>query len=138
MDIAQRHCLHLLLPLCPELWVLVQGGGAPAVHRRVHVVVHHKEGSRDVWVGGHEGQALQLRVVGAPGPREAGCIPLTLVEGGHVGHQGEDVAVLAGAHVRWVEVTSVGNAAHVQVRHDLMEPGCHMITGTRSINGNNV
>ena len=56
------------------------------MHSSVDKVVDHHEGSGDLGVGGHKGEALQLSVFWAPGARKARAVSLTLIEGGDLGH----------------------------------------------------
>ena len=52
----------------------------------VDKVVDHHEGGRYLGVGGHEGEALKLSAIRAPGAGKARAVSLTLIEGGSLGH----------------------------------------------------
>ena len=54
----------------------------------VHKVVDHHEGSRYLGVGGHEGEALKLSIIRAPGASKARGVSLTVIEGGNLGSGG--------------------------------------------------
>ena len=56
------------------------------MHSCVDKVVDHHEGSGDLGVGGHEGEALQLSVIRAPGAGKARGVSLALIKGGDLGH----------------------------------------------------
>ena len=80
IDKPQGHCLHLLFPSCPKSWVIIQPGSAPSVDNCIHIVVDHHEGSCYLVVWSHEGQALKLSIVWAPGSGEARSVSFTVVE----------------------------------------------------------
>ena len=59
---------------------------------------------------------------------------LILTKGGHLGHRSQGIALLTVAHVGREEVTSIGNAAHIQIWHHLVEPNTqiHIRTNTET------
>ena len=82
----------------------------------IHKVVDHHEGSCYLGVGSHEGQALKLSIVWAPGPGKARSIYFTEVKGCWDIEVKTSQSSLVLMYVGWVEIASVCHTAHIKAR----------------------